>query len=99
LTIQPRAWFSWLLDGEFIAIIDEHGPRSVTNDVEGVLELVAIVANADLDAHRIVYRDSDGFWDGIITHGNRFHAFMLLRANTLDQAKQRHGWARPNTAR
>jgi len=79
-----RASYSYQVVGQVIAIIDHNEGRSVTNDVRNVLD--------DLDkrawtlcAHRIIYRDTLGPWDEILTdpRGN-FGGFRSSNAQTLD---------------
>lgn len=67
----------------FVCITDlDEGGMSVTNDVERVL--ASLVSTNELRAGDIViYRDSEGTWDQIVTdHECRFLDFRLLNART-----------------
>jgi hypothetical protein len=82
-----RATYSWgraTIDGatSVVWIVDkDEGGASVTNDVERVIaDLVQL--GVDPDAQPIIYRDSMGFWDRLVTRGGRFHTFQSLRGST-----------------
>lgn len=49
----------------FIIIEDlNKGRMSVTNDIENVVEEIAIKQRINPVEHHIIYRDSEGMWDG-----------------------------------
>jgi hypothetical protein len=86
----PRASFTWRLDaGDLLLIIDENrdGP-SVTNNIEAVLAHIAALG-IDLDKKWIVYRDSEGRWDGVATRESKFAHFLIIRAwSSVEAVKQ-----------
>lgn len=56
---------------KIVFIVDEDGPRSVTNDAEAV----CAEAVGDLPGYRLVYRDTDGCWDELVHDRGRFVGF------------------------
>ena len=42
------------------------GNKSVTNDIENVLNTINIASEDNLEGMKIVYKDSMGIWDGVI---------------------------------
>ncbi len=59
---------------KIVWIVDLDGPISVTNDAEAVCREL----NAAHPAHRIFYRDTEGFWDELVHQDGRFIDFRLL---------------------
>lgn len=77
-----------LLADDVIALVDENYPvpsgRTLTNDAEAV---IADLARARLlDRRRVIYRDSDGFWDEMLVRGGRFVGFAPIRRRNLAHA-------------
>lgn len=63
-----RSEYDWGMtpDGKILYITDEGGLKSVTNDLENVLQdIQETIPLRDLVNARIMYRDSMGIWDGI----------------------------------
>ena len=61
----PRADYTYTVEGSVIAIIDlDQGSKSVTNDMENVLDDIQTELG-DLAGYAVIYRDSMGRWDGI----------------------------------
>jgi hypothetical protein len=86
MTILPRAAYTAELDGDDVIVIIDHddGSRSVTNDAENVVADIA--ARFDLRARRIVYRDSEGRWDGLVVECGRFAGFIMLGTDNREKA-------------
>ncbi len=70
-----HADIEFMTNYDVLAIIDQNiGNRSVTNDIEYVLwvinknysDLIAPLKFGGLQNFRIIYKDSDGYWDKII---------------------------------
>jgi len=84
-----RSHYSYTVDaaGRFIAIIDlDTGMMSVTNDATNVIsDLVA--AGHKVDQYIILYRDSRGMWDRLVTRDERFAGFLPIRETDLETAK------------
>lgn len=71
----------------FIVIQDlDNGNKSVTNDMDNVLEEIATREKIDPADHLIVYRDSQKLWDGYVY---RSHEFVGLRADSYQEAMDR----------
>lgn len=78
-----RADFDWKIVGNQLQIIDlDQGNASVTNDVERVLDDI-YHEGIDLDRFVILYRDSTGQWDQIVTEDNRFARFVSIICQVL----------------
>lgn len=85
-----HAKWTALVDGAILAIEDRGSPieRSVTNDIEHVLQTVAQREEIDLDRYLVIYRDSRGIWGGVETQGGRFRAFVHLGQRTYENARR-----------
>lgn len=60
-----QADYRYSVEGSVIAIVDlDLGNRSVTNDMERVLEQIGTELGG-LSGYSVVYRDSMGRWDGV----------------------------------
>ncbi len=88
---MSRASYSYQVVGQVIAIIHHNEGRSVTNDVQNVLADLKD-AGVNLCASRVIYRDTLGTWDEILTdpRGN-FGGFRSLNARTLEAALSKLG--------
>lgn len=66
MTRKPfRADYTYTVEGGVIAITDlDLGNKSVTNDIENVLEDIRAELG-DLAGYSVIYRDSMGRWDGV----------------------------------
>ncbi len=92
ITPKPRrAHYTWGIDGDCIVIIDRHGPVSVTKDAEQVIADIAREV-PDIDSRRVIYRDTDGQWIGLLTSNGHAGAFLDLDSTSLDEAKAK--WRR-----
>lgn len=71
----------------FLGLIDQDcGSKSVTNDAENVIR--DLTAGYPVDEYVILYQDSLGNWDRIVTKRGAFACFAsCYRARTFDQAK------------
>lgn len=60
-----RADYTYTVEGSVIAIIDlDQGSKSVTNDIENVLDDIRAEIG-DLAGYGVIYRDSMARWDGV----------------------------------
>ncbi len=60
-----RVDYTYTVEGNVIAIIDfDLGNKSVTNDIENVLEDIRVELG-NLAGYSVIYRDSMGRWDGV----------------------------------
>lgn len=58
-----RAEYAYDVEGSILWIEDKGGLKTVTNDIENILVDIALIQN--ISKKRIMYKDSDGIWDGI----------------------------------
>jgi hypothetical protein len=74
-----QADFAYSMTLDLIKIVDlSLGNRSVTNDIENVLRKIEIWHQGPVTGFRIMYRDSNGYWDGVRWDGE--HATFLRPA-------------------
>ena len=87
-----RAYFEYEIENHkgvnIIAIIDLNTGMSVTNDAENVCEYISKEAGIDLNNYKILYKDSDGYLDGIKYNGvGRDVSFYPIREKDFFKAK------------
>lgn len=58
-----RAEYEYDVEGGILWIEDKKGLKTVTNDIENILRDIAMIH--DISNKKIMYKDSDGIWDGI----------------------------------
>lgn len=58
-----RAEYTYDVEGSMLWIEDKGGLKSVTNDIENILVDIAMIQ--DISKKKIMYKDTDGIWDGI----------------------------------
>lgn len=69
----------------FIMIEDKNlGNKSVTNEIELIIEEICILHKLNPVEHNIIYKDSDGYWDGYEFSTNNF--LNLHQTNWLQAA-------------
>jgi hypothetical protein len=77
------------ISGNVISIVDlDLGNRSVTNDIESVLRKIEHYHQGSIGGFRIMYRDSEGFWDGIRWDG-KSASFFPLRETEEGRARNK----------
>ena len=83
-----RADYTYTVEGSVIAIIDlDQGSKSVTNDIENVLDDNRAEIG-DLAGYAVIYRDSMGRWDGVRLIGSSVE-FYALNETDGEQAAAR----------
>jgi hypothetical protein len=88
-TRGSHADFTYSMSGNVISIIDLNlGNRSVTNDVENVLRKIEHFHQTPIFGFKIMYRDSDGIWDGIEWDGDH-PSFFALRETDESEARRK----------
>lgn len=61
-----RAQYTWGIDGNILWLKDQSGDgRSLTNDLENCLVEIQAETEQPINAYSIIYKDSEGIWDGI----------------------------------
>lgn len=87
--ICSQAIFDYRIIGGVIVIIDLHSSencsRSVTTDIGKVIEIIAVNLHG-LEGRRVIYRDTDGIYDEVLTNNDRFTKFKLLSTRSLAKA-------------
>lgn len=72
-----RADYTYTIEGSVIAIVDlDQGSKSVTNDMEDVLNDIRVEIG-DLSGYSVIYRDSEGQWDGVREERGAYHIYPL----------------------
>jgi hypothetical protein len=79
--------FSYHTHRGCIVVVDACRPDkpSVTNGAEQVIEILA-QAGVPVDDWPVVYRDTEGRYDQLLTQGLEFSGFKCLRATSEDEA-------------
>lgn len=78
--------YTYTVDENIIAIIDlDLGNRSVTNDIDSVLEEIRAEIG-DLAGYSVIYRDSMGRWDGVRLVGGTVE-FYSINEPTQERAQ------------
>jgi hypothetical protein len=86
---ETHADFTYSISGNVISIVDlDLGNRSVTNDFESVLRKIEHYHQGSIGGFRIMYRDSEGFWDGIRWDG-KSASFFPLRETEEGRARNK----------
>ncbi|WP_229374392.1 hypothetical protein [Fibrella rubiginis] len=72
-----RADYTYTIEGTIIVIVDlDLGNRSVTNDIENVLDDIRLKIG-DLAGYSVIYRDSMSRWDGVRLVGRTVYFYGL----------------------
>ena len=73
-----RSEYEYGIDGNILYITDLNGMKSVTNDIENVL---ADITPEVYQGKLIMYKDSQGIWDGIRYENNHIEFFSINETN------------------
>lgn len=63
-----------LVTDTLVLVVDQNGPRSVTNDAQGVIDRIAADIGG-LGMRRVFYRDSAGRFDELRVEAGEFKGF------------------------
>lgn len=86
----PRADYEYDLAGDVLWIIDRGGYKSVTNDMENILQEIGEVIGPDqLRKKKIMYRDSMQIWDGVRLSENGVVSFFPLTERDSMKAREK----------
>lgn len=87
----PHASFTYSISPDnILQIIDQDQGKSVTNDIEHVLQEISREENRPLTGCKVIYRDSDGNWDGVeLTDAGEFHRFYSVNESDQQRALQK----------
>jgi hypothetical protein len=80
-------FYTMQVDGSIIALFGRDGGVSITNAAD---QVVAELHDAlgDLSGKRIIYRDTDGRWDGLAHRGAKFLGFVLIGGDDRARATE-----------
>lgn len=80
--------FSLSVLPDVVLITDDFDPAhptmTVTNGAEYIVNM--LVRRRVLGERRLLYRDTEGYWDEIRVHEGRFSGFAAIRSRELDIA-------------
>jgi hypothetical protein len=80
--------FKYQIDGRVLFIEDLNlGNKSVTNDIENVLDKISKELNTSVSNFDIIYKDSTGTIDGVVTKNNQFVDFYSINEEDYYAAK------------
>lgn len=83
--------FVYRVTKNVISIIDlDKGNKSVTNGIEEVLEFIREENNINLKDFIIIYKDSQGNWDGFDASTGSFYSLYIMLTN-LQKLERKHG--------
>jgi hypothetical protein len=72
-----------------IKIIDLNGGKaSVTNDIENVLRKIEAWHQGSIAGYRIMYRDGEGYWDGVDWDGEHARFFAIRETDEAAAEKK-----------
>ena len=74
------------------------GKRSVTNDIEAVLRKIEYWHQGSIAGSKIMYRDEQGVWDGVLWDG-RTASFFTIRETDEGKAMTKLKSARPGVGK
>lgn len=95
---STRASFSWrLTDKGVISIVDQDSGKSVTNDIENVLKDIEREHGSSIAGRMIMYKDSQGIWDGVSWDGTRASFFSIGEKTELKAQDKLIAIAHPGT--
>ena len=76
--IKTRADFSYKISPTVVSIFDTGlGQRSVTEDIEAVLQKIEYWHQGSISPFKIMCRDGKGFWNGVQWDGKTASFFAL----------------------
>lgn len=84
---KAKADYKYEINGNIIFIEDlDLGNKSVTNDIENILEDVAEEHNLELNNFHVIYRDCTGDIDGVLIRNNEFSSFYSIGEKDYESA-------------
>ena len=82
--------YAYKVEGKYLIIKDLNlGRMSVTNDIEEVLNEISNKITNPLDSYKIIYEDSDGMFDAVLTYQNEFSDYYILGVWSKEEAKEK----------
>jgi hypothetical protein len=85
--VRTRADFTYNISPTVISVVDtDLGQRSVTEDIEAVLQKIEYWHQGSISSFKIICRDGKGFWHGVHWDGKTASCFAL---DETDERKAR----------
>ena len=85
--VENRSDYQWWIKDSVLLIEDLNGGKSVTNDMAKILLDLDFLLGS-LEDRRIIYKDSEGIWDGVAHDGKFLKGFYPIGATNSDAALQ-----------
>ena len=79
--------YTYTIDGNIIFIEGSGTGKTVTNSIEEILADITKDLQCSMDNFKIIYRDSEGIIDGVITNKGLFEAFYFIGVTSYYAAK------------
>jgi hypothetical protein len=87
--VATRADFTYSMTPTRIKIVDLNtGKASVTNDIESVLRKIEAWHQDSIAGYQIMYRGSDGYWDGVEWDGEQARFFAIRETDEAAAEKK-----------
>jgi hypothetical protein len=87
--VVTRADFTYSMKLNRIKIVDLNtGKASVTNDIESVLRRIEAWHQGSIAGYQIMYRDAEGYWDGVEWNGENATFFAIRETNEAAAEKK-----------
>jgi hypothetical protein len=86
---KTRSEFTYSMVLNRIEIVDlNRGTASVTNDIENVLRKIEAWHQGSIAGYRIMYQDTDGYWDGVEWNGEHARFFAIRETDEVAAEKK-----------
>jgi hypothetical protein len=87
--VVTRAEFTYSMRLNRVKIVDLNtGKASVTNDIENVLRKIEAWHQGSIAGYQIIYRDSEGYWNGVEWNGKHARFFAIREINEAAAEKK-----------
>lgn len=83
---RSRSTYHYTVEDGVVCVVDHDIGMSVTNNAENVIADLAEIL--DLSKLRVIYRDTEGTWDGLLVKDGRFDTFLHLGCRDKEAAKR-----------
>jgi hypothetical protein len=77
------------IEGPMLLLTDTGRGLSITNAAEIVVAELYFLLGDEMLGKRIIYRDTDGIWDGLAHRGERFIGFVPIRETDRARAVEK----------
>ena len=84
---KPKTKYHTKVECDIIMITDLNEGMSVTNNIETVLSEIEIELGHPIGEFKVIYKDTMGRIDGVITKDNKFSDFYSIGEDDFEYAK------------